>query len=1599
MTKTEGHKLVDLLDYMEQVVRLDERVALRVADYRLADGTHLAVRDQEIDGLPGIALDQRDDDGSVWLSIERFSRSTPPAPPVGLLPWIVSSTDPAATPTVLHERLEIVSAIERDAMLASDRAAEEDLAPVPEALGGAEALPRFHRTLRLSDTPAVAEDIEVWIAGPWQRWADEEAPRRRTIAIYGRLYKLQQLLDLGGTETTLEAVWGIGPVQWTREGRSIDRPFIEQLVELELDPSGTIRLRPREANARVDFKPYEAFDCPNLPQLERMVQAEIARAGEDDGISPWRHDSFEPILMAAAARLASNGRYARGPHSDLNDLDAPSISDGWVLFARPRSQHVVLDDIARFRTLAREGAEIHGLAQRLVNPPSDHGTTDWTPLGSMLGMSPDGETPPPDQMASDVFFPKPFNDDQIAIVRRLAKSDGLVVQGPPGTGKTHTIANLICHAMALGQSVLVVSRGEAALSVLRDQLPEKIQPLTIALLASERQGMRQVEAAIREIQSVVEESRPEIRLSAIRRCDSEIVKIRHRMAAIDVELEAIAQHQTAPIGPGAVAPADLARKLDTARDTHSWFTDRPLSFVQDTGLTDEIMTALAEARQEAGDLLDHGDTALPDLDALPRAETAACWHEDLVRARSVATTAAQGPAPDLHIAPDRIEDADRAVKALRDLAASWEDALRLRWIEPYLNLAARREASPWLDMLREIASEYWEVETERIRLASFAVEMPDDILADEAARAAVLRAAPGDRAFGRLSFSRAASRGLVAEIRVRGLPPGQDKTLWEAVAARITLRERRLALDARWRSFAVEAGSPAGDDRGEPGPIAQALAQLDRCRTTLDDFRDVPALETIALDPDLARAFAARIEAALVVTRLAAADAARMRVVAAFTGEDRTSTMGRQFFAHLVGREDVETERLGAIYSSLLARIDSVHAKASCFAVVRALCERISDAGAPDWAARLRTEPTADDGDALLPTDWREAWDHGAADRHLGQIDGRSMMLQLSREREALDRRSRKLLVELVRERAFHTLERRLSPRVKSALVEYVRALGRLGKGTGKGAGHHRRAAREAMARCYEAIPCWIMPTWRVAELLPSRLATFDLVILDEASQSDVTELPALLRGRKILAVGDDRQVSPTPPFVSLGKIEQLRHRYLKDLPFKSLLEPGESLYDLMRAVYSDSRLMLKEHFRCVEPIIRFSMQFYPEKLIPLRIPSAQERIDPPLVDIYVPHGTRDGARKINRAEAEVIVEEIANIATDPDQATRSIGVISLIGGEQAELVRVSLSERIGDEAMQRHRILCGDSATFQGNERDIVFLSLVADRHHRSTLTMLRYEQRFNVAVSRARDRLVLVRSVPPEDLNPKDLKARLIAHFQDPMPVRSAPSGDLYALCDSDFERDVMRALILRGYQVEPQVGAEGFRIDLVVEGAEGRRLAVECDGDSFHGPDRWREDMRRQRILERVGWRFWRCFASNFYRDPNGTLADLMETLNQEGIAPSSLTGTGTDRHLTERRVVAPPTALRAEPSPKAAHGMKPGDEVALIFEDRKRLTLRLTETIDDEARGLVAIGTPLGAILVKAEEGDEIAVPQFSGPPAKAVVETVTRGEPPPTLPFV
>src|SRR6202021_840629 len=126
----------------------------------------------------------------------------------------------------------------------------------------------------------IAPAINVWIAGPWTAWSVAELPRRRTIALYQVLYKIFQLMEVGGSESPIELMWGIGVVHWQKDGRIVDRPLLERRGEKEHDGTGggLIRVEPTTTDALFDLKPYEELGSTNLPNLSDLIRREIQRA-------------------------------------------------------------------------------------------------------------------------------------------------------------------------------------------------------------------------------------------------------------------------------------------------------------------------------------------------------------------------------------------------------------------------------------------------------------------------------------------------------------------------------------------------------------------------------------------------------------------------------------------------------------------------------------------------------------------------------------------------------------------------------------------------------------------------------------------------------------------------------------------------------------------------------------------------------------------------------------------------------------------------------------------------------------------------------------------------------------------------------------------------------------------------------------------------------------------------------------------------------------------------------------------------------------------------------------------------------------------------
>ncbi len=341
----------------------------------------------------------------------------------------------------------------------------------------------------------------------------------------------------------------------------------------------------------------------------------------------------------------------------------------------------------------------------------------------------------------------------------------------------------------------------------------------------------------------------------------------------------------------------------------------------------------------------------------------------------------------------------------------------------------------------------------------------------------------------------------------------------------------------------------------------------------------------------------------------------------------------------------------------------------------------------------------------------------------------------------------------------------------------------------------------------------------------------------------------------------------------------------------------------------------------------------YGGEILPLR-EETSDKSWRPVVDILVPDGYREAGSDVNPPEADRIVDQIAAMCEDPQYERKTIGVISLLGEAQAQRIEAQLIARLGEREMERRRIRCGNAYHFQGDERDVMFLSLVVAGGDQRISVMNKQadRQRVNVAASRARDQLWCVHSVTAEQLHPEDVRARLIRYCRNPYKS-AAEYGDLADKCDSDFERDVLRQILSRGFDVQVQHRVGRFRIDLVVRGRRGR-LAVECDGDAFHPPEQWEADRRRQETLERLGWKFFRVRGSAFYRDRDAALVPLWDRLENMGIRPDD-----NDRPDTSWPVGSG-AARPAEPvSPLSPGGIPNQDSVS-------EESLQLAQTVEQE-----------------------------------------------------
>jgi very-short-patch-repair endonuclease len=1330
--------------------------------------------------------------------------------------------------------------------------------------------------------------------------AAQDQPAR---ALYNDLFTMRVTAEAHADD--MELVVGVGLARLRlADGAEVARHLLTSPLTISFDEaSGELRLAAAGGGFSLET------DMLHLTELAGATVSDAVRAA----IAEYTGHALGGPEIGGLVRPVVHGIDPEGEYRDA--WSKPPLADHLSVSFCPAI-------ILRRRSRAGIGRILSSVADQLE-------TMAEVPEGLLPLVDPDfvpqvnGATAPGASVVIDdeIFLPMPVNGRQLEVVKRVDASAQTLVQGPPGTGKTHTAAVLISHLLAQGKRVLVTAQTDRALAEVREKLPDKIRPLSVAVVGSSRSDLADLRIAVDRISTRAAEHDPAQSRAAEAALLGQIDQLRRQRAATINQLTEARQAEIEKytLGDEPVTLAQLARDNADEAELHDWLTalGEPLDLAGDPSpLTNaEALELLALARQPeiAEGLTTSPARPLPDEGIMePAAFASACDRVREAQAQVAALEAAAG-----HPAISRLRELDQVqCSSARDLIESVSrEGARLQqgaapWLTEALADIRAGRAQTWAarrQQLYELVSQAQPRMAELGNLASVVIATQDHgrILAltrsvlDHLANGRTIKtAADGMPQLGALTPRVIKEAGeLFQSVRVGGLPPTSTGALRQVELA-VELEQLLGALDRAWpASVAVPQEDTYGEwlqwHMTEFQRLDQALAFAGRIGQAIGLFaslglppvdwaRDSALAEYLAavrlVEAEADRAQATQpLDALSGLLRDLAEDGSCpggiVQLLEAVTAGD--AGLYRTAHEDLARHQEIDArrERLRGLHGRLRAAFPEL---------AQALCETAAD---PTWDVRA----------AALEEGWTWARMRDWL-RNQGQVDANALQARLSGTEAQL----RQAVEELAANRAWgHALGAdRVTGQTKADLGEYMQLVGRLGKGTGKYADLRRAEIRQAMERCRPAVPVWIMPLYRIAEQFATVTRDmFDVVIVDEASQAGLEATFLQYIAPRIVVIGDDKQVSPAAVGLDGGRIRALADQHLADDRYKSAWQdPRRSLFDLSRQRFG-GQITLTEHRRCMPEIIAFSNRIAYEpagiRLEPVR-QYGSDRL-PPVQAVHVAEGYESGG--VNRPEALAIVDQLTRCLADPRYDGRTFGVVSLLGAKQARFIQRLLLERLQPEEIEARSIRCGDSSDFQGSERDVMFLSLVkAPEPGRriAAVTAESYVQRYNVAASRAKDQMWLFHSATLDQLSGRngDLRWALLDHCQNVMALEGsgALTGGLALVSedapdlrfDSLLEQRVFNRIRERGFDVRPQVEALGYRIDLVVQGASAR-LAVECDGDHWHGPDAYARDLSRQRDLERCGWRFFRIRESAFYADQAAVLSELWGLLEGLGIRP--------------------------------------------------------------------------------------------------------------------
>jgi len=553
-----------------------------------------------------------------------------------------------------------------------------------------------------------------------------------------------------------------------------------------------------------------------------------------------------------------------------------------------------------------------------------------------------------------------------------------------------------------------------------------------------------------------------------------------------------------------------------------------------------------------------------------------------------------------------------------------------------------------------------------------------------------------------------------------------------------------------------------------------------------------------------------------------------------------------------------------------------------------------------------------------------------------------------------------------------------------------------------------RKILTKAGASIQELKPCFMMGPQAVAQYLTPGAIKFDLVIMDEASQLKPEEaIGAIARGGQLVVVGDPKQLPPTSFFSKMSQTGEDEEQFSTT--------DAESILDVCSSHFHPPR-SLRWHYRSQHhSLIAFSNHnFYGGNLVIFPSPYGQSgKLG--VRAVYLADAVYEN--QTNMREAKRVVDAVVeHIATRPDD---SLGIVTL-NIKQRDLISELMEERLrsvsGADAFKERWAIAGQPIfvknleNVQGDERDAIIISTTFGKPPGSSAVRQNFGpisrqggwRRLNVLFTRAKKSVAVYTSLRPEDIvddssTPEGTKAlRNYLEFARSGTLTVATQTDLDP--DSDFEVSVMDMLKSRGYEVTPQLGVAGYRIDIAVKhpDAPGSYLAaVECDGATYHSALSVRDrDRIRQEILESLGWRgrIWRIWSTDWFRTPRqesekliSFLEDLRTSWKPEHASGDSwieesdssvssitpVTAKLQNRAQTDLDLEDASSVLIADDDDLE---VEVGDVVRYVDLEKPQdiLTVQITNGKDDFENGIVNESRPLAQALLGAVIGDEVTL---------------------------